>query len=322
MSDTPWRPSASVATLRQRAQLLAGIRRFFSERDVLEVETPSLCRYTVTDPHMPVIRADSPVAGDADYFLQTSPEYAMKRLLAAGSGPIFQLARAFRGAEISARHNPEFTLLEWYRPGFSLTQLMDEVETLVAQLLSLTEPARSISYRQLFIQHLDIDPLRIDAPAAEAVARRHLDVQMHSGNLDDWLNLLMARVIEPGLAAETMVFVFNYPASQAALAKVEQEPDGASVGRRFELYVNGIELANGYHELADPVEQRRRFAVDNQLLAEMGEPPREADEYLLAAMNVGMPDTSGVALGLDRLLMLALGKQTIAEVMAFASDRV
>lgn len=320
MSESDWQPTASIETLRRRAAVIADIRHFFAARDVLEVETPLLCRYTVTDPHMPVISARNPCGRSGDYFLQTSPEYAMKRLLAAGSGAIFQISKAFRRGEISARHNPEFSMLEWYRPGFSLTQLMAEVEALVAAILSLEAPARRWSYRQVFQRYLALDPFAATAAELELVARQCIDIQMQSDNADDWLDLLMATVIEPKLAAEGAVFIYNYPASQAALARREHDDDGILVGRRFELYVNGLELANGYDELTDAGEQAARFEAERCRLAQE-EGDRAADEFLLQALRSGLPEASGVALGLDRLLMLALGKTRIDEVQAFSAER-
>lgn len=321
MSPTDWRPSASLVTLRQRAAILSAIRAFFSGRGVLEVETPMLCRHSVTDPHMPVLSTPSPCHDDRHYFLQTSPEYAMKRVLAAGSGPIYQIARSIRPGEASSRHNPEFTMLEWYRPGFSMTALMDEVEALVNSLLSGRQAAQRISYRQLFLSHLQVDPFDCELAELQQIAGRHLDVQMQSDVSDDWLNLLLSHCIEPALRSQGLVFVYNYPVSQAALARVENDEDGIPVGRRFELYVDGIELANGYDELVDAGEQRRRFEQDRQQLQVMGKQRREADSFLLAALEEGLPATSGVALGLDRLVMLALGKQHIEEVLAFPISR-
>lgn len=321
MSPPNWRPTASLATLRQRADMLAAIRAFFAERGVMEVETPILCRHSVTDPYMPVLSTPSPCHDGQRYFLQTSPEYAMKRLLAAGSGPIYQIARAIRPGEASSRHNPEFSMLEWYRPGISMTALMDEVEVLVNALLGRQQAAQRVSYRQLFLTHLQIDPFDCEPATLQQVARKHVDVQMQSDSIDDWLNLLLAECIEPQLKSLGLVFVYDFPVSQAALARVENDPAGIPVGKRFELYVDGLELANGYDELIDVGEQRRRFGQDQARLQALGVEQRDADDYLLAALEAGLPATSGVALGLDRLVMLALQKQRIEEVLAFPIDR-
>lgn len=321
MTEIPWQPSASIATLQQRAAIMAAIRQFFLERNVLEVETPLLSRYSVTDPHMPVIRADNPLREEQAYFLQTSPEYAMKRLLASGSGPIYQIAKTFRRGEFGSRHNPEFSMLEWYQPEYSLSQLMDEVEALVSGVLALSGSAERISYKRAFTELLHIDPFEADVVELEHTARQLMDVQMQSSERDDWLHLLMAECVEPKLASKGAVFIYNYPPSQAALARIESDEEGVSVGRRFELYVNGIELANGYDELTDAEEQNARFLQDRQQLQAAGIGDREADETLLAALKHGMPAAAGVALGLDRLMMLALQKASIREVIAFPCDR-
>ena len=310
-----WRPSASLDTLRQRADLLARIRRFFGTRDVLEVDTPLLCGSAVTDPALQPLLVERGSSVTSPRYLQTSPEYAMKRLLAAGSGPVFQIARAFRDGEAGARHNPEFTLLEWYRPGFDQHQLMAEVAELVVDCLG-ERPLQTVRYRDLFHQQLGIDPCRAPLVELEAVARDHLDPGGLSGDRDLWLDLLMSHVIEPSLAGRGMVFVHDYPASQAALARIV-EVDGVALGQRFELYVDGVELANGYCELTDADEQRARFEADNARRREHGLPEQPIDEHLLAAMAHGLPDCSGVALGIDRLLMLLAGVDDIRRVLPF-----
>lgn len=319
MKESDWQPTATIPTLRRRADTLARIRQFFAERDVLEVETPCLGNFTITDPFIEVLVADHPLR-DAPLYLQTSPEYAMKRLLAAGSGPIYQLARVFRRDERGSRHNPEFTMLEWYRPDFDHWQLMDEVAELLQLVLGDIE-CQCISYRQAFTIVLGIDPHTTSCAELESLARQHIDIQMQSDNRDDWLNLLLAELIEPTLGVGQPVFLYDYPASQASLAKIENDEQGIAVGRRFELYINGIEIANGYHELTDADEQAKRFADDNQLREQMGNTSREADTRLLAAMHHGMPDCAGVALGVDRLLMVALEKDLISDVMAFSLER-
>jgi lysyl-tRNA synthetase class 2 len=308
-----WQPSAHLERLRRRAQLLATTRQFFSERGVLEVETPLLCSAGVTDPAIEPLTIDRGVSITAPRYLQTSPEYAMKRLLAAHGEPIWQLARAFRDGEAGSRHNPEFTLLEWYRPGFSLEELMVEVIDLVAACLG-KRPVQCRRYRDLFREHLDLDPMTASDDAVERLARARVDVGGIEGDRDLWLDLLMSHLVEPQL--EGACLVHDYPASQAALARVEQV-DGVAVARRFELYVDGLELANGYHELADATEQRRRFDADNRRRAACGQPEHPVDEYLLAALEHGLPDCCGVALGFDRLLMLATGVMDIREVQAF-----
>ncbi|HEB27175.1 MAG TPA: EF-P lysine aminoacylase GenX [Porticoccus sp.] len=321
MTDILWQPTATLESIKARAELLTSIRQFFSERQVLEVETPLLARYSVTDPHMDVLMADSPVGNGDRYYLQTSPEYAMKRLLASGLGSIYQIAKAFRRGEQGGRHNPEFTMLEWYRPGFTHHQLMDEVEALVASIIGCEHVFARKSYRQMFQQHFDFDPHLVDVGVVKAVAHQHLDVQMDSDNKDDWLNVLLAEIIEPALGVDVPIFIVDYPASQSALAKVSKDEAGVSIAQRFELYVDGVELANGYFELTDAEEQKKRFQHDQQLRADLGRAEMEQDKYLLAAMASGLPSCAGVAMGLDRLLMLAQGVVSINEVLAFPVDR-
>jgi lysyl-tRNA synthetase class 2 len=300
--------------------LLGLIRSFFAERDVLEVDTPLLCRSGVTDPSIEPFVVERGASIDRPRFLQTSPEYTMKRLLAAGSGAIYQLARAFRDGEAGSRHNPEFTLLEWYRPGYDHHQLMAEVAELVNVCLG-ERALHRFSYRQLFEQQLAIDPFTAPVSDLMDLARQHIDTGIVSGERDLWLDLLMSHVLEPQLARLGMCFIYDYPASQAALARVV-EVDGQPVGQRFELYVDGMELANGYFELTDAAEQRRRFEQDNQRRREYGQPERPLDEQLLTALAQGLPSCSGVALGVDRLLMLVMGEPDIRNVLAFDWESV
>ncbi len=301
--------------LRARATLLGRIRHFFAERDVLEVETPLLCSAGVTDPAIEPFVVEQGASLVAARFLQSSPEYAMKRLLAAGSGPIYQLARAFRDGEAGGRHNPEFSLLEWYQPGYDHHRLMGEVAELVLACLG-DKPVQHYSYRALFQQELGIDPFVAEPAALEARAREELDVGSVSGDRDLWLDLLMSHLIEPVLVGRGLCFVYDYPATQAALARVDTVDD-VLVGHRFELYVDGLELANGYWELTDAQEQRRRFVEDNRRRRQRGMAERPLDEQLLAAMSAGLPACAGVALGVDRLLMLRAGCSDIRQTLAF-----
>jgi elongation factor P--(R)-beta-lysine ligase len=312
-------PESGVGRLRARATLLAQIRGFFAANDILEVDTPLLCSSGVTDPSIEPLLVERGDSLNHPRYLQTSPEYAMKRLLAQGSGAIYQIARAFRDGEAGARHNPEFTLLEWYRPGFDHHQLMAEVAELVTHCLGERRLLK-YSYRQLFQDLLGVDPFTASLAELEAVARRHIDTGALGGDRDVWLDLLMSHLIEPQLVGADSCFVYDYPASQAALARVV-EVDGVLVGQRFELYVDGLELANGYFELTEPVEQRRRFELDNLRRREFGQPERPLDEFFLAALEAGLPSCSGVALGVDRLLMLAMGVADIREVLAFDWER-
>ncbi|MBI3771490.1 MAG: EF-P lysine aminoacylase GenX [Gammaproteobacteria bacterium] len=319
-SEIDWRPSASLAQLQLRARVLARIRAFFAERNIMEVETPLLAEGGSTDPHLEsfICRYRGPGAAEGrDLYLQTSPEFAMKRLLAAGSGPIFQIGKAFRNGEAGAHHNPEFTMLEWYRPGFDHLMLMTEVDTLVSVMLG-TPAADRITYRELCQTQLGIDPHAVSVEQLRACVERH---DIHTTNLsagldiDGWLALLFTHVLEPKLGQARPLFVYDYPPSQAMLAQVR--PGSPPVAERFELYVKGMELANGFHELTDSIEQARRFAADLQRRNELGLPPVTVDRQLLAALAHGLPDCAGVALGIDRLLMCAAGVANLGATLAF-----
>jgi lysyl-tRNA synthetase class 2 len=314
-----WRPSAEIEILRGRAAILARLRAFFAERGVLEVETPALSAATVTDLHLHSLAAKVEYAGESRlFYLQTSPEFAMKRLLAAGSGPIFQLCRSFRDGESGRLHNPEFTMLEWYRPGYDHQKLMDEMADLLELLLGGPRAERK-TYGEAFAAVYGIDPHAAKAEELAALAAaRGIEVVGYGKDspVDDWLMLLFSLGVEPGLGRGRPTFIYDYPASQAALARVA---DGRA--RRFEVYAHGIELANGFHELSDAAEQRRRFEADREERRRRGLPLPPIDENLLAALEAGLPDCAGVALGVDRLVMLALGKKSLAEVIAFPADR-
>ncbi|MCB1669897.1 MAG: EF-P lysine aminoacylase GenX [Pseudomonadales bacterium] len=314
-----WRPSAAIGLLQRRAVLLAEIREFFRQRQVLEVETPLLCATTATDPHLDSIRVTGVRYGDkGSYFLQTSPEFAMKKLLAAGSGSIFQICKAFRRDECGRRHNPEFTMLEWYRTGFDEHQLMDEVAELVGRITGRPAPER-ISYRQLFQRHLMLDPLTCDTEALLAAARRHVEFDATGYGRDDLLQLLLAEVLEPALDRDC--FVYDFPPSMAALARVTDDDQGTPVGRRFELFMDGMEIANGYWELTDASEQEQRFKTDMELRLQLQRDELPVDQELLAALAAGLPDCAGVALGVDRLLMVATGADSIDAVLSFRGVR-
>jgi len=321
-----WRPRATRARLVQRAALLARTREFFAARGVLEVDTPMVVNAPVSDVHIHSAAVQLAAAADVQrtprrHYLHTSPEYAMKRLLAAGSGDIYQICHVVRGFECSRLHNPEFTLIEWYRLGFTLEALMDEVEALVRALLgasAATRTAERLSYREAFRRELGLDPF---SAAAAELARAAEPLGFHGDAhtpRDTWLELLMAGCIGPRLGSNALTFVHGYPASQAALARLD--PREPRTALRFELYCEGVELANGFHELAAPAEQRARFARDNAERARRGLPMAPLDERLLAALGAGLPDCAGVALGFDRTLMLATGAAEIEEVLAFPTD--
>ena len=322
MSD--WRPSAGIEALRRRAELLATLRRFFAERGVMEVETPALSARGATDPHLDSFhtRYKGPgAASGRDVYLQTSPEFAMKRLLAADSGPIYQVCKAFRNGEAGRRHNPEFTLLEWYRPGFDYHTLMAEVDDLLQMVLK-TPPAEYLSYAAVFEHHLHLNPHTITTPQLRDCAATHSLIVSDTlrDDRDAWLTLLWSHLIEPQLGiGGRPLFVFDYPVSQAMLARVR--PGSPAIAERFEVYIEGVELANGFQELGDSAEQRRRFEENRRLRLANGSAEMNLDERLLAALAQGLPSCSGVAVGVDRLLMLMLHAIDLAEVLAFPFDR-
>ncbi|MDY6982823.1 MAG: EF-P lysine aminoacylase EpmA [Pseudomonadota bacterium] len=321
MHADDWLPTASPELLQARAHLNRTLRAFFDARGVLEVETPLLSHAIGTDPNLHPVTANyqpHPHAPAQTLYLQTSPEFAMKRLLAAGSGPIYQLCKAVRNGESGTRHNPEFTMLEWYRPGFTLAQLMDEVEALVVAVLGPRAFTR-LTYRELFQQQLGIDPHAIGDAELQALVAKHIDLHQPETHRDTLLELLYNQVVEPAL--QEAVFIHEYPATQAALARITQDARGRAVALRFELVIGGMEIANGYDELADAAEQQKRFNADQALRRARGLPEFPVDARLLAALQHGMPACAGVALGVDRLLMLQCGARDISGVLNFPHSR-
>jgi elongation factor P--(R)-beta-lysine ligase len=309
-----WQPTATLEALRVRAETLASIRCFFADREVLEVETPALSAAAVTDLHLHSVACRLDLDDRRTRYLQTSPEYAMKRLLAAGSGAIYQICKVFRDGERGRRHNPEFTMLEWYRPGWDHHRLMDEVDELLQTTLGV-EAGERVSYADAFRRHAGVDPhAASDGELRSRVAALGVS-DVSELDRDDLLNLLLSHTVEARLGAGRPTFMFDYPASQAALARVR--PGDPPVAERFEVFLDGLELANGFHELADPGEQRRRFEADLDERRRRGLPQVPMDERLLAALSSGLPDCAGVALGVDRLIMLRLGTADIADVIAF-----
>jgi elongation factor P--(R)-beta-lysine ligase len=310
---------ASLETLRLRARLLQRTRDFFAARGLLEVETPQLSAAAATDPHLESLEVRRP--GDAALgWLHTSPEFPMKRLLAAGSGDIWQLTRVFRGAESGRRHNPEFTLLEWYRVGWDAAALMVEVEEFLRALASDVPPpgaTQYLSYREAFLRHAGFDPFSADAQAIEGALRsRGVTTPDRLG--DDHaacLDLALATLVEPALDPLRPTFVYDFPASHAALARIR--PGEPPVAERFELFFGGMEIANGFHELADAAEQAARFAADLTARRLRGRVEPRMDKRLVAALAHGLPDCAGVALGFDRLVMILTGASHINEVLAF-----
>lgn len=313
-----WRPTASLATLEIRARMLRAAREYFLATRALEVETPILSTAGVTDMHLASVSARAMQSGA---YLHTSPEYAMKRLLAAGAGDIWQICKVFRDGEAGRWHNPEFTMIEWYRLGIDHHALMSDVERLISAMLppdKQFDRAERLSYADAVQLHAGIDALYDPAPVLVArLDSAGIDVppDLHRDR-DACLDLIMSTLVGPNLGRERLTFIYDYPASQAALARVR-----GPVASRFEAYLSGIELANGFHELADADEQRARFTADLQARAARSLPAMPIDEHFLDALAHGLPECSGVALGFDRLVMCAVDAKHLNEVLSFPFDR-
>ncbi len=313
MSD--WKPTASLLFLQKRAEYLQKIRAFFNKHKVLEVETPILSQTSIPDPFIESIETK---LFDKTFYLQTSPEFHMKRLLASGCGDIYQIFKAFRDDEVGQYHNPEFTMLEWYRIGFSLQDLMKEVSELMQWLMKTKAPV-FFSYEEIFLKMLDINPLEANAKDLEKKARTlGLEVVgLKDDDKDGWLNCLMSHFIEPKLCEKNQpYFIYNFPVSQASLAKICDRDD--RVAQRFELYFEGLELANGFKELTCAKEQCDRFQKDLQKRQTLGLKPIVFPAHLIDAVSQGLPECAGVALGLDRLFMIMLNAHGIEEVLSFS----
>ncbi|HEY3395715.1 MAG TPA: EF-P lysine aminoacylase EpmA [Lacipirellulaceae bacterium] len=313
-------PSASLATLEKRSALLRKLRGFFYERNFIDVETPLLSSEIVPEQHI------EPLVTENGQFLQASPELHMKRLVAAGAPAIFQVTRSFRDGERGQLHNPEFTIVEWYRAGDDMRAGIDLLDELVQSLLR-TPPCRRITYAEAFQRTLVLCPhtaslaeLSSAADAASAGPGR-TPASHQPMSRDEWLNLLLATRVEPDLGKDRPEIIYHYPATQASLAKIVRSEFGYDVAERFELYYRGIELANGFHELTDAAEQRRRFEAVNAARVADGRRALPMPESLLAALEHGLPDCAGTALGFDRLVMLALNAQSIEDVMTFFAAR-
>jgi lysyl-tRNA synthetase-like protein GenX len=321
-----WQPSAPINNLLKRAKIVSQVRQFFADRCILEVETPTLSQYAVTDLHLSSFHTAFFKPGEIDeqqgqrMSLVTSPEYHMKRLLAAGSGPIYQICKCFRNhEEVSRYHNPEFTMLEWYRIQFDMMQMINEVDDLLQNILDC-EPAERISYQKAFQRHLNIDPLEADqATLVNAINQLNIGLNTQDYDKDTLLQCLFTFGVEPHIGQDKPIAVFNFPASQAALAAISSEDH--RVASRFEFYYKGVELANGFKELTNPQEQKLRFEQNNQARAAQNLPTQHIDIELLAAMEAGLPDCAGVAVGLDRLIMLALEAMALEDVISFTFDR-
>jgi lysyl-tRNA synthetase class 2 len=319
-----WRPTADLARLRLRADMLARVRAYFSASGALEVETPALVRAAVTDVHLESLRvADDVIRGTTAGYLQTSPEYAMKRLLCAGAPDIYQVCKVFRAGERGGRHNPEFTMLEWYRHGLDHHGLMRDVEALIRHVLEPVKSfaaSESLTYSEAFERRLGLDPLRAPVDSIlQAIEKAGTSVpdSMRAGSArDDALDLAMGTVVAESFAQDRLTFLFDFPASQAALAQIRGE-----VASRFEAFWGPLELANGFHELGSAAEQAARFDADLARRRDNAQPVRPVDHFFLDALATGLPPCAGVALGFDRLVMVAAGARRIDDVIAFPCER-
>lgn len=314
-------PTCSLAAIRGRAWLYSQIRQFFAQREVLEVETPILSQAGVTDLHLASIKAFRGLNGQQrTHYLQTSPEFAMKRLLAAGSGAIYQICKVFRDDEHGRKHNSEFTMLEWYRPNFTLEDLMDEVKALLEVCLQQRIEINKQSYKQVFQHKLGINPLKSTLEELRAKSYElGLEIDLGDDRLA-YMDLLFSHFVEPSLGKDSITFLTDFPAELASLANIRQDDDGDFVAARFELYIDGLELANAYDELVDSEQLRKRFEEDNITRAKNGLETMPIDEHLLTALNT-MPKCSGIALGIDRLLMVMLQKKNLSDVITFPAER-
>ena len=316
-----WQPSCSLELIRLRAQVLHDIRRFFYAENVLEVETPVLCQAIGTDPYLDFFSTAQLPAKQQPLYLQTSPEFAMKRLLAAQTGSIYQITKAFRNGESGRLHNPEFSILEWYRLGYDLQQLMDDVELLLSRLLPIehfSEPATRLCYADIFQQYTGLNVLQFKLRSYQSSAEKLGLVDAARLCSDDhasWLDFLFSHIVQPQLAKYGVCMIYDYPACLPSLARLNS--DNPLTVARVEVFVNGIELANGYYELTDAAQQDKRFEQEILLRESNGAELVHKDERLLAAMQSGLPDCSGIAIGLDRLLMIIGQKDHIDEVLAF-----
>ena len=298
--------------IKQRQLLFNEIRSYFHQKDILEVDTPLIRNYSVTDPYMSAFQVINS-KGHQQGYLQTSPEYAMKELLSQGSGDIFQLSKMFRADEKSDIHSSEFTMLEWYRIGFDHLNLIEEVCDFIQQIIG-TKKAKVFSYREVFVEHLSIDPFKISLQDLKKRTEELIGDLPQGLLFDNYLTLLFSDKIEPNFNPKVITVVKDYPASQASLAKTQKD-NGFEMANRFEVYCGGMELANGFNELTDPTIQLERFEEDNRIRKHLGYPKIEIDNQFINALQRGLPECAGVALGVDRLLMIKLGKKDISEVI-------
>ena len=320
-----WRSSASQEILMERALMLKNIRAFFDGRDVIEVETPLLSQYCTTDPHLDSLQSRF---RETPCYLNTSPEYAMKRLLADWGKPIYQICKAFRDDELGTFHNPEFTMLEWYRPGYDAEELMAELVELITVLSQSSKNAvldklhfESLSYQQAFEKFVGLDPHRATASECYQLAKDN-DIEIPQGlrptdNVNDWLDWFLTQQVLPGFNKTGFTFLYDYPAAQCALAKIAKNEQQV-VAKRFELFFGELELANGFYELTDSEEQLQRFKLENKVRKQLGKSSARIDENFISALSAGLPECAGVAVGIDRLLMAFVQATHIEQVITFS----
>ncbi|MCL4109488.1 UNVERIFIED_CONTAM: hypothetical protein GTU68_024385 [Idotea baltica] len=322
MSANDFQPTARIDILKRRSVLLANIRNFFHSNDYWEVETPLLSHDTVVDAHLDPFRVATADDSPQSVFLQTSPEFAMKRLIASGADRIYQITKSFRRGELGKRHNPEFTMAEWYAVGETYHEQMDFVEGLLRSLQDFDDqPFARVTYADAFAATFATDVIDMDASQLTTLANAH-QIDIPTGTATDrdaLLNVLLAEQVEPQLGIKTPAFLYDYPASQSALAQVRNE--SPPVAERFELYIDGIEFCNGYQELTDANELRHRITRENSIRVREGFTELPANSRLLNAMDSGLPGCSGVALGIDRLAMWLFDCDSLSDVIAFPFDR-
>ncbi|EGK07526.1 EF-P lysine aminoacylase EpmA [Psychrobacter sanguinis] len=317
-----YHPSMSLKMAHKRAQMLTQIRQFFAERQVLEVQTPLMSKAGNTDVFVPSISTNVTVQDKPQtHYLHTSPEFAMKRMLASWKVAIYQICPVFRDNEVGSRHNSEFTMLEWYRPGFDLEALAAELSDLLTTVYGQSQNLTYYSYSKAFIDYVGIHPLTASLETIKAAAEKNALGGLDLGeDRQGWLDVLFSHLVEPNLGYQSPTLITDYPPATAALAKVETDEQGNEVAKRFELYINGIEIANAYDELADGAALQARFEADNEERARRGLPIMPIDERLVAACD-HLPACSGIALGIDRLLMVVTGAKSIDEVIGFGIGR-
>jgi lysyl-tRNA synthetase class 2 len=316
--------STSLEVLKYRADLMRSIRSFFNNKNILEVETPSLSQAASLDPFIDIFQTESFIDGSQSQkqtlYLQSSPEFHMKRLLVSHRHDIFQICKAFRSGENSPKHNWEFSILEWYRIDWTLSSLMNEVFAIFQLCFKSIKSYSTITYKDCFEKYLGINPFAVTVADLQSCALQKGLTNLNYTKKDDWLNYLLGSLIEPQLGLKTPIFLTEYPSSQAALARTQNDVWGNPIALRFELYYQGIELCNGFSELANPKEQRERFLLDQTIRKKLNKSELKMDENFLGALELGLPNCCGVAVGLDRMIMLALDIPHINQALSFGYE--